>query len=317
MGRDDRTALAAVASASIVVALLAMGIKYLAFLVTGSVALYSDALEGIVNVITGVLALLAVRIGQRPPDRHHQFGHHKAEYVSAVIEGVMIVVAALLILREAWQAFQAPRPLQAPLLGLVISGAATALNGGWAQFLIRWGGRHRSPALVADGHHIMTDVATSLGVIAGLSLAWATGWPWLDPLIAAAVAVNILWMGWRLTRSSLSSLMDEAVAADVATRILDSIIAHAKGAIEVHDLRTRSAGSAVFIEFHLVVPAAMTVADAHAICDRVEAALETAVEGARVLIHVEPEGEAGRKGAILIRKDRAAAETPAAGAEFP
>jgi cation diffusion facilitator family transporter len=289
---DERAAVVWVALASIGVALAAMGIKYVAYVVTGSVALYSDALEGIVNVITGVLAFLAVRISSRPPDRRHQFGHHKAEYFSAVVEGLLILVAAVLILTEAWRALQAPRELTAPLLGLAISIAATLLNGAWAQFLIRWGAVVRSPALVADGHHIMTDVLTSVGVIVGLVLATVTGWSWLDPLLAAIVALNILWTGWRLTRASLSSLMDEAAPSDVAGRIREAIRANVAGAIEAHDLRTRSAGPATFVEFHLVVPGRMTVAEAHAICDRLEAAIEEAVAGAQVLIHVEPEDEA-------------------------
>jgi cation diffusion facilitator family transporter len=300
--RDDRAAITWVAAASVAVALIAMGIKYLAYLVTGSVALYSDALEGIVNVITGLLALLAVRISSRPADKRHQFGHHKAEYFSAVIEGLLILVAAVLILREAWDAIQSPRNLTEPWLGLAISGAATALNAGWAMFLIRWGGLRRSPALVADGRHIMTDVATSIGVIVGLVLAQATGWPLLDPLIAAAVAVNILWTGWRMTRASVSSLMDESVSAAELARIRAAITASTAGlgAIEVHDLRTRNAGPVTFIEFHLVVPGDMTVAASHRICDRLEAAIEAAVEGAEVLIHVEPEGEAGRRGGIAL-----------------
>ncbi len=297
---DIRARITWVALGSILVALAAMAIKYVAYVLTGSVALYSDALEGIVNVITGVLAYLAIRISLRPPDRRHPYGHHKAEYFSAVLEGLMILVAAALILHEAAQAFQNPRTLNAPALGLAISGAATAINATWAQFLIRWGSAQRSPALVADGHHIMTDVITSLGVIAGLALAWLTGIALLDPLIAVLVALNIILTGWRLTRSSFSSLMDEAVPHDVQQLINETIRANGDGAIEVHELRTRHAGSATFIEFHLVVPGDMTVARSHAICDRLEEQLAAAVPGATILIHVEPDDEAGRKGAISL-----------------
>lgn len=294
---DERSAVTWVAVGSVAVAILAMGIKYLAYVITGSVALYSDALEGVVNVVTGMLALIAIKVSSRPADRNHQFGHHKAEYFSAVVEGVLILVAALLILREAWEAFRAPRAITEPALGLLISGAATALNAGWAQFLIRWGGARRSPALVADGHHIMTDVATSVGVIIGLVVAALTGWPVLDPLIAAAVAVNIVWTGWRLMQSSLSGLMDEALPAADVERIQASIAASAKGlgAIEVHDLRTRHAGPATFVEFHLVVPGEMTVAESHRICDTLENAIGETMKGAEVVIHVEPEGETGRR----------------------
>jgi cation diffusion facilitator family transporter len=302
MTRHHGTAITTVAALSILIALVTMGIKYLAYVKTGSVALYSDALEGIVNIMTGLLALIAVRISARPPDRHHQFGHYKAEYFSAIVEGLFIVVAAILILREALDAFRAPRSLTEPWLGLAISAVATAINAGWATFLIRWGGARRSPALVADGRHIMTDVITSVGVIAGLVAAEATGLPVLDPIIAVAVALNILWTGWRLTQSSMSSLMDEAVGAADLERIRSAITETAAGlgAIEVHDLRTRHAGPVTFIEFHLVVPGDMTVAESHRICDLLEGAIGRTIHGAEVLIHVEPEDEAGRRGRISL-----------------
>ncbi len=289
-----------IAAASILVALAVMGVKYLAYLKTGSVALYSDALESIVNVVTAVVALITIRISARPADRRHQFGHHKAEYFSAVIEGALIIVAALLILREAWAAVLQPRTMTEPGLGMAISAGAMALNAAWSAFLITVGRRHRSPALVADGWHLVTDVATTAGVLVGLALASATGWAVLDPMLAASVAVNILWTGWRLTRESMSGLMDEAVTADVARRIREIIATNADGALEAHDLRTRHAGRATFIEFHLVVPGTMSVADAHHICDRLEAAIGDSVDGAEVLIHVEPEGEARHRGVVVV-----------------
>lgn len=289
-----------VAVGSILVAVAVMGIKYVAYWKTGSVALYSDALESIVNVVTAVVALVTIRISARPADRRHQFGHHKAEYFSAVLEGALIIVAALLILREAYDAFLKPRTLTEPLMGIAISSIATALNTAWAAFLVLWGGRHKSPALVADGWHLATDVLTSVGVLIGLGLVWLTGWQVLDPLLATAVALNILWTGWRLTRESVSSLMDEAVAGDVGRRIRSLISTNAEGAIEVHDLRTRTAGRATFIEFHLVVPGTMTVAEAHAICDRLEEAIGREINGAEVLIHVEPDGEARHKGVLVL-----------------
>ena len=295
--RNDVTLIAA---ASIAVALAVMGIKYLAYLKTGSVALYSDALESIVNVVTAVVALITIRISARPADRRHQFGHHKAEYFSAVLEGALIIVAALLILREAYDAVLKPRTLVEPLAGIAISSIATLLNAGWATFLVMSGKRRRSPALIADGWHVATDVLTSVGVLVGLGLVALTGWQILDPVLAAAVAVNILWTGWRLTRSSVSSLMDEAVGGEVARRIRDLISANAAGAIEVHDMRTRSAGRATFIEFHLVVPGSMTVTEAHRICDRIEAVLGHEIEGVEVLIHVEPEGEARHTGVLVL-----------------
>jgi cation diffusion facilitator family transporter len=285
---------------SIAVAMVVLGLKLLAYWRTGSVALYSDALESIVNLVTAVAALYAVHVANQPADRQHQFGHHKAEYFSAVLEGVLIVLAALLIFREAYDALLAPRSINQPLQGILINGVATAINAGWSYFLISWGRRQRSPALVADGWHLLTDVVTSVGVLVGLGLVALTGWQILDPALAALVAANILWAGWKLVKESMSGLMDEAVTAEVARHIRQVISTNAEGAIEAHDVKTRTAGRVTFIEFHLVVPGKMTVAASHAICDRIETALTEAVHGAQVLIHVEPEAEAKHAGIVPI-----------------
>lgn len=285
---------------SIVVACVVMGIKYLAYAMTGSVALYSDALESIVNLVTAIAALVAIRISARPADRKHQFGHHKAEYFSAVLEGALIIVAALLIMHAAWEALQAPRTLTEPQAGLAINGVATIINAAWSFALIRYGRLWRSPALVADGWHLFSDVATSVGVIIGLVLSVVTGWSILDPALAALVAVNILVAGWRLMSASISGLMDEAVDGDIGRRIRALIAENANGAIEAHDLRTRTAGRATFIDFHLVVPGTMSVVDAHRICDRIERALEEEISGSEVVIHVEPEGEARHRGVLVL-----------------
>jgi cation diffusion facilitator family transporter len=277
---------------SIAVAVVVTGLKFAAYWQTGSAALYSDALESIVNLVTAAIALYAIHIAHQPADRRHQFGHHKAEYFSAVAEGVLIVVAALLILHEAYDALLTPRTLGHLTAGLGLNAVAAVINAALCAFLIRWGRAQRSPALEADGWHVLTDVATSVGVLVGLALAGLTGWHILDPALAAIVALNILWAGWRLVRESVGALMDEAVTAEVAQSIRRVIAANAAGAIEAHDVRTRRAGRVSFIEFHLVVPDDMTVATSHAICDRIEAALGEAVPGAQVLIHVEPEKEA-------------------------
>ena len=277
---------------SIVVAFAVMGLKFVAWWLTGSVALYSDALESIVNVIAAFAAFWAISVSHKPADRDHQYGHHKAEYFSAVLEGVLIVVAALLILAEVWRAWQNPVPLDAPGLGLAINAAAAGVNGFWAWLLIRNGREHRSPALAADGHHILTDVVTSAGVLVGLLAAIATGWWMLDPLLALVVALNILWQGWKVITASLDGLMDRAVDADDHLRIRDLISASSQGALEIHDLKTRIAGRATFIEFHMVVNADMSVGDSHLICDRIEAALENEIPSVRVVIHVEPDHEA-------------------------
>ncbi|HXK54404.1 MAG TPA: cation diffusion facilitator family transporter [Hyphomicrobiales bacterium] len=277
-----------------------MFIKYAAYHITGSVALYSDALESIVNVVTAVAALVAIRIGAKPADDDHPFGHHKAEYFSAVLEGVLIVLAALLIFREVWFAFQQPRHLNAPLVGMAINAVSTMLNAGWCLVLIRLGRQWRSPALVADGWHLYTDVITSVGVLVGLGLVVLTGWAVLDPVMGAVVAANILWAGWKVVRESVDGLMDKAASTELETEIRAVISGHAQGAIEFHDLRTRAAGQAIFIEFHMVVPAAMSVADSHEICDRVEEALRREIAGARIVIHVEPEEKAKNEGVAVL-----------------
>ncbi|MFC3636297.1 cation diffusion facilitator family transporter [Camelimonas fluminis] len=289
-----------IAIGSLAVGLVVLALKLLAWRVTGSVALYSDAMESIVNVATALAALAAVRIALRPADANHPYGHHKAEYFSAVMEGVMIVVAALLILHKAWQGFLAPQPLDAPLEGLAINAAAGVLNAIWCWVLIREGRKLRSPALEADGRHLFTDVVSSLGVIAGVALAVVTGWLVLDPLLAALVALNILWSGWKVTKESMSGLMDEAAPNDMLAAIRGVISREAIGALEAHDVRTRVAGRVTFIDFHLVVPGDSTVEAAHSICDRIEAALKDEVPGAQITIHIEPEHKAKHCGVVVV-----------------
>ena len=276
---------------SIAVAVGVMGLKLVAWYLTGSVALLSDGLESTVNVIAAVIAFVAVSYAQRPADADHQFGHHKAEYFSAVVEGVLIAIAALLIIQQAIPALREPQLPETPGLGLGVNMLASAINAGWATLLIRRGREKRSPALVADGRHILSDVVTSVGVFAGLVLALLTGYAILDPLLAIAVAINIMWQGWKVIASSVDALMDRAVDPADEARIKEIIAANAEGSIDVHDLRTRVAGPATFIDFHLVVPETMSVGDAHDICDRLEDAIRDFVPGASIAIHVEPQGE--------------------------
>lgn len=273
---------------SILVAFLVMGIKFLAWWLSGSVAIYSDALESIVNVITALVAWWAIRLSQKPADKNHPFGHHKAEYFSAVIEGVLVVIAALLIFLQAWMALRGAHTLHEPVSGMLVNGLATLINGIWAWLLIRVGKKERSPALLADGRHISTDVITSVGVLIGLGLALLTGWLILDALVAVLVGINVLWEGWKVVSSSVYGLMDTAVDDEEAELIKDTILTHASGAIEMHDLKTRRSGPASFIEFHLVVDGGMSVDDSHDICDNIEQALIKAVPGAKITIHVEP-----------------------------
>jgi cation diffusion facilitator family transporter len=264
------------------------------------VALFSDALESIVNVLTAVAALIAIRIGAQPPDRGHPFGHHKAEYFSAVLEGTLIIVAAMLIFREAYLAFLEPRMLTQPTAGLLVNGIATAINAGWAWVLIRTGRAWSSPALEGDGRHLVSDVITSVGVLAGLVLATLTGWAILDPLIAGAVALNILRIGYQLAAESMSALMDQAASPEIEARIKEAIRANGDGALQAHDIRTRTAGPLTFIEFHLVVPGEMSVEAAHDICDRLEDAIEAELTSTDVVIHVEPDYKAKPRGAVEL-----------------
>ncbi|MBB4566024.1 cation diffusion facilitator family transporter [Rhizobium leucaenae] len=268
-----------------------LALKMLAWWVTGSVALLSDALESLVNVVAAFIAFFVIRYAQKPADHDHPFGHHKAEYLSAVTEGAMIIVAALMIVQEAVGHLGNPQPLQAPVLGLAINFAAGIVNGLWALTLIRAGREHRSPALTADGQHIMSDVYTSVGVLLGLLLALGTGYPIFDPVLAILVAVNILYQGWKVISNSIDGLMDKAVLPEEEVVIKEAIATHANGSLGVHDLKTRRAGAVTFVDFHLVVPAAMPVREAHRICDRLEDAIRAIHAGAEITIHVEPEGE--------------------------
>lgn len=285
---------------SIVLGLVVLGLKFGGWYYTGSVALYSDALESLVNVAAAAVAFVALRISARPADNNHPYGHQKIEYIAAVFEGALIIVAALAVIHASWEAWKNPRVVTPDAFGIALNVAASALNAIWCWVLIRRGRALRSPALVADGKHLLSDVVSSIGVLVALLAAIATGLPWLDPALACLVALNILWSGYTLMQSSFSGLMDEAAAPEEVERIRAIIGAQGDGAIEAHDLRTRHAGAATFIEFHLVVPGAMTVDAAHDICDRLEAAIREEVEGARITIHVEPENKAKHQGIVVL-----------------
>lgn len=289
-----------IALASIAVGCAVLGLKLVAYWWTGSVALYSDALESVVNVASAVAAFLAVWFAAKPADSNHPYGHHKAEYFAAVFVGVMIVLAALSIAREAMLAYLDPQPVVFTAQALGVNALASLINGVWAFVLIRVGRSHRSKALEADGKHLVTDVLSSAGVLIGVGLVWGTGIQALDSLLAGIVALNILWSGWILMKESVGGLMDEAVPPAMQDKIRDAISAAGAGALEAHDLRTRSAGHVIFIDFHLVVPGDMTVERAHEICDRIEVGIAEGVPGARTTIHVEPEHKAKHSGIVVV-----------------
>jgi cation diffusion facilitator family transporter len=289
-----------IAAGSIAIGVVVLALKAAAWAVTGSAALFADAAETVVNVAASGVAWVALGLAARPADADHPYGHDKAEFFAAVIEGALIVVAAVVILQHAWHTLDDPAPVGAPALGMGLNAVSTVLNFGWAMLLVRRGRSLRSPALMADAHHLLADVVTSIGVLIGFSLVLLTGYAWLDPAVAAATAVYVLGSGYFVIRDSVGGLMDAAPAPDIVARIRAMVAEHAEGAIEAHDLRTRHAGRLTFLEFHLVVPGAMTVSAAHAICDRIEAALKAEMEGLMITIHVEPEGKAKHHGVIVL-----------------
>lgn len=277
-----------------------LGLKGAAWWLTGSAALYSDALESTVNVAASLIAWGALRFAALPADANHPYGHDKAEFFAAVIEGVLISVASLLIFDEAWKSWPRVQPLEAPFQGLALNAAATAINAVWSAVMIAAGRRLRSPALAADGRHLLADVVTSVGIASGVFLAVFTGYWILDPLIAAATGIYVLWSGIHMISTSVSGLMDEAPEPAVVNRIRELVANSAAGAIEAHDLRTRHAGRLTFLEFHLVVPGSMTVAVAHQICDRIEDALKAEMGHLMITIHVEPEEKAKQGGVRVL-----------------
>ncbi|PVB61268.1 cation diffusion facilitator family transporter [Labrenzia sp. 011] len=289
-----------IAFLSIVVGIVVLGLKFAAYWLTGSVALFSDALETTVNIASSIATLAAVWFASKPADSNHPYGHDKAEYFAAVLVGVMIVLAALSIFHAAWVGFTGGGSPQYSPAGIAMNLAAALINALWARLLIHNGKKTRSPALLADGKHLMTDVLTSAGVLAGVVLVLLTGWRLLDPALAALVGLAVLWSGWGLVKESVGGLMDEAASADVLDKIRLQISEHGEGALEAHDLRSRIAGKSTFVDFHLVVPGEMSVEAAHDICDRIEIAIAEDVPGARVTIHVEPEHKAKHSGIVVL-----------------
>jgi cation diffusion facilitator family transporter len=274
---------------SVAAAVATIGLKMLAWWVTGSVGLLSDALESLVNLAAALLALSMLRLAASPPDENHPYGFSKAEYFSAGIEGALIVLAAAGILVSAIPRLIEPRALEAPVLGITLSVAASAINLVVGLLLIRVGRREHSIALEADGHHLMTDVWTSAGVIVGVVLVFATGWLRLDPLIALAVALHIIWTGLRLMRRSWRGLLDAAISAEDSDEVTKLFTEYSKRyGISFHALRTRQAGARRFISFHLLVPDAWSVAQAHRLSEEIEARIRSMVPNAAVFTHIEP-----------------------------
>ncbi len=274
---------------SVAAAIATIALKTYAWWITGSVGLLSDALESIVNLAAALLAVSMLRLAASPPDEEHPYGFSKAEYLAAGIEGALIVLAAAGILITAVPRLLQPQPLDAPLLGLGVSAAASAINLGVALVLLRAGKKYRSITLEADGQHLMTDVWTSVGVIAGVALVFATGWLVLDPLVALAVAVHIVWTGVGLVRRSASGLLDAAIAQhdrEAIQQIFDEF--SRRDRVTFHAFRTRRAAKRRFVSFHLLVPDRWTVSRAHRLSEEIEARIRAAVPHASVFTHIEP-----------------------------
>lgn len=273
---------------SIATAITTISLKTGAWVLTGSVGLLSDAAESVVNLVAAVVALIALKVAARPADKSHHFGHTKAEYFSAAVEGVMIFVAAVFILITSVERFINPAPLENVGLGLVIVVIASVLNGVVAAVLLRAGKQHRSATLVADGKHLLTDVWTSAGVVLGVALVALTGWERLDPLIAFAVGVNIIVTGWKLLAESVAGLMDVSWSKEENAKLARLVRAHINDDVNVHALRTREAGHLRYVEMHVLVPGSWTVLEGHDVVEEIEQAIMNEFEGCRVSIHLEP-----------------------------
>lgn len=278
---------------SVVVALLTIGLKTAAWWVTDSVGLLSDAMESVVNLAGAVFGLMMVTIAARPADDAHPYGHHKAEYFSSGFEGILIIVAAIGIVAVSVHRLFEPQPLVQLDLGLALSVASSVLNGVLAWVMLRAAKVHRSVALEADGRHLITDVWTSVGVVLGLVLAAATGWWWMDAVVAIAVALNILREGVRLVWQSSQGLMDESLEPDILATI-DTVLkdfAFQRGDVEIvrfDHITTRKAGQRRFVDLHLHMPASWTLGRAAAVRMAVEQALMSAVPGLRASIQLLP-----------------------------
>jgi cation diffusion facilitator family transporter len=273
---------------SIVAALATIALKSGAFLLTGSVGLLSDAAESTVNLVAAIVALIALTIAARPADSGHQFGHTKAEYLSAAAEGQMIFVAAVVIIWTAVQRFLHPQPLENVGVGLAISVVASIINGWVAFVLVRAGRAHRSLTLTADGRHLFTDVWTSAGVVVGVLLVAVTGVERLDPVVAMLVGLNIIVTGWRLLQQSFSGLMDASLPQEDSAAIAEVLGGYAADDVGFHGLRTRVSGHQGFAEVHVLVPGSWTVQRGHDIVERIESDLAQQVGSVSLIAHVEP-----------------------------
>lgn len=273
---------------SIAAALATIALKTFAWRVTGSVGLLSDAAESVVNLVAAVVALVALRVAIKPADKNHNFGHSKAEYFSAAVEGVMIFVAAAVIMVSAVQRFFAPQPLDNVGVGLLVSVVASIINGSVAWVLLRAGRKYRSLTLTADGRHLLTDVWTSVGVVLGVGLVVLTNWPRLDAIVAFCVGINILVTGWKLISESTAGLMDVSLPKQDNAAIRRVLESYKQEYVMFHAVRTRESGNRRFMDMHLLVPGAWTVQQSHDLVEDIEAELRGLYPDLQIMIHIEP-----------------------------
>ena len=284
---NDRLFLTKFAWLSIGVAVLTIALKTIAYFLTGSVGLLSDALESIVNLVGALMALAMLTIAARPADEDHAYGHSKAEYFSSGVEGTLIVIAAISIIATAIPRLITPKPLEQVGLGLAVSVAASLANLIVSLILLRASKKYNSITLDANAHHLMTDVWTSVGVLAGVGLVALTGWERLDPIVAFLVAANIIWSGFRIVRMSALGLMDTALLAEEQALVKNVLNAYTQNGVEYHALRTRQSGSRRFVSVHILVPGKWTVQRGHRLLESIEADIRKALPNVTVFTHLE------------------------------
>ncbi len=272
---------------SVAAAVATIFLKTVAYFLTGSIGLLSDAVESLVNLAGAMMALAMLTVAARPPDKDHAYGHSKAEYFSSAVEGTLIIVAALAIAAASVKRIITPKPLEQLGIGLTVSVGASLINLGVALILKKAGRKHNSITLEANSTHLMTDVWTSVGVLAGVGAVAITGWLRLDPIVALAVAANIIWSGVSIIRKSVHGLMDTSLPPAEQKKILDILGAYVDKGIVYHALKTRQSGSRRFVEFHLLVPGDWTVREGHRMAEQIEKEIKNTLPEIAVITHLE------------------------------
>ncbi len=302
----SRRSLTRFAWLSIAAALLTIGLKTAAYLLTSSVGLLSDAIESFVNLVGAIMALAMLTVAARPADEDHAFGHGKAEYFSSGVEGTLILIAAVSIAIAAVERLVTPKPLEQVGLGLGMSVLASLVNLGVALLLLRVGRQHNSITLEADAQHLLTDVWTSVGVVVGVGAVALTGWQRLDPIVALVVAANIVWTGVGIVRRSISGLMDVALSAEELGLIDKALEPYRQEGLAFHALRTRRAGASCFVTLHILVPGGWTVRRGHQLLERLEGDIRRALPGAILFTHLEALGDRASWGDVALEREETA-----------